>query len=188
MNDPEITEIFAFARSLWPHDVAPGSEAVRLAWGNSLRRVEDPSLLATVLVGMAEHHPKFPSLAVLLEAYGLAFDQKDRARKSAEAAAAFRLEPPAPSPVEKTLASFDASARSDREKRHRELALFVASHGEMSGSAVATRERQIDEIGYCEQRARAMLERGFSPGDAGKELFHSLSEAIANLKRPMATA
>ena len=177
MTDPEITELFAFARSLWPHDVAPGSEAVRMAWGHSLKRLDDASLLASVIVEMAEHRDKFPSLAQLMDAYGVALDRRDKAT----AAANFRLEPPAAGPIEQYLAAFDASARSDRERRHQELARFVVSHPGAGLDAEAA-AAVIDEVGYCEQRARAMLERGVPPGAAGKELYHSLSEALAGMK------
>ncbi len=186
MTDPEIAEIFAFARSLWPHDVAPGSEGVQTAWSGSLRRLQDASMLGSVLMEMAERSEKFPSLAVLLEAYTDKAARRAKALAEAEAAAAFRLEPPEPSPIEKNLAAFDASARRDREARHRELALFVASHPGVEFD-VAKRDAEIDEIGYCEQRARAMLERGVPPGEAGKELYYSLSEAIAGMKRLVLT-
>jgi len=179
VTDPEIAELFAFASSLWPHDVAPGSEAVRSAWSLSLRRLEDASLVANVLVAMAEHHPKFPSLAQLVDAYGFEYDRRERARISAAQAAAFKLESPQQTPVEKRLLAFDASARVDREARHHELALFIASHpgSGLDGEAAAAR---IDETGYCEGKARSMLERGISPGDAGKELFYSLSEVLGH--------
>ncbi len=181
MTDPEIAELFAFASSLWPHDVAPGSEAVRSAWSLSLRRLADASLVAQTLMTMAEHHPKFPSLAQIVDAYGMEFDRRERARVSAEQAAAFKLEPPEASPIEKELARFDASARQVREERHRELDLFIASHpgAGLDGTAAAA---NIDAVGYCEAKARAMLERGSSAGEAGKELFHSLGEALAAMK------
>ncbi|HUZ01625.1 MAG TPA: hypothetical protein VMU89_14850 [Thermomicrobiaceae bacterium] len=178
MTDPEIAEIFAFARSLWPHDVAPGSEGVQTAWSATLRRL-DGSIVAGVLMAMAEHSDKFPSLAQLVDATGLEAERREKLRIEAERADAFKLEYE-PTTTEKHLVAFDKSAAEDRARRQRELVKFSAKW-ELD---VPARLAEIDEIGYCEERARALLERGVPPGQAGKELYYSLSEAIARATRP----